>query len=162
MIGEQSWKQAKQYGAEVMEPGTKSRPRLIGFFTALWMMWVVLILVVEFDLRAAWSNVGLSLAREPWVWLLMLFVVVEGLAVGIKKKGDTLSEHVWAFIHGAPARNALVMGVTFFLLLRMYEIGQEAPLRLGGLADVEIARAALVIGVGAWLASHFLKRGSEG
>ena len=60
---------------------------------------------------------------DPWMILLVAFMVIEGLAIMTKPTGDTLSAHAWAFLHNAPARLALVLCLTYLLLVRLIEIG---------------------------------------
>jgi len=63
-----------------------------------------------------------------WLWALwaLIFVGVEGVAVFNKKPGDTLSEHVWAWLgntkrgfpqHGGVqvARGVLGLGLTWLM-----------------------------------------------
>lgn len=68
-----------------------------------------------------------------WLWLLWAaaFGVIEGAALANSKRGDTLSEHIWAFIairrHGVPindrprwtvgaARVVLVVGLAWLCI----------------------------------------------
>ena len=41
-----------------------------------------------------------------WAWIgwIVLFVVIEGLALTNQQSGDTLSEHVWAALRGQGPR----------------------------------------------------------
>lgn len=58
-----------------------------------------------------------------------VFLVVELIAVARKTEGDTLSEHIWSFLDGGPARVigfALVWcGVTVWLTLHFLWRGKH-------------------------------------
>ena len=71
-----------------------------------------------------------------WVSWLAVFVVVEGIALTNHVKGDTLSEHIWAWF-------------------RVPRPGQSNPMPDGW---TRLARY-LLLGFMAWLTLHFLTGG---
>ena len=50
-----------------------------------------------------------------WVAWLALFAVIEGAAILNKKKGDTLSEHVWKWFPKNTARGVALVGFMAWL-----------------------------------------------
>lgn len=124
-------------------------------YTVAWILWVILLAGLEFLAPASWR-----------VWampaLLVVFGLLEGLAIARPKEGDTLSEHVWAFYHGKPVRAFLILGVVGFFGIRLLEFGTSTPLTLSDLAELELGRVLLVGGIVGWLIPHFLFEGKWG
>jgi len=61
-----------------------------------------------------------------WAWIIWIgwFVIVEGIAIYQKDKGDTLSEHVWALFKirdqdGWHPRRIILAGFMVWLLVHM-------------------------------------------
>lgn len=120
-------------------------------YTFAWACWAVILIAAEFwvipELRSTVNAVALA-----------IFLVIEGVAVGRPKLGDTLSEHVWAFYGSKPARIPLIVGASLFFAARLYEI-RGAVLTVG---TIDVGRACLVLGVVGWIIPHFLSRGRLG
>ena len=137
----------------VLEFKDKHKHPLLWGFTVLWLVWIGFIVTVEFGI--------LTTPVDPWIAALGVFVVLEGTAIGLDSKGDTLSEQVFALIHDAPARIALVLGPAYFLLVRLSEIGGD-QLTLANLSEINLGRGLLGLGIGAWLTVHFFREGKLG
>lgn len=60
-----------------------------------------------------------------WAGWALAFVVIEGAALFSPAEGDTLSEHVWTFLDGGPARYALVGGFLVWLTWHMLGKGRH-------------------------------------
>ena len=107
-----------------------------------------------------WGLIGLqAFVNELWIhsperWdaVFVQVVLLEGVALVRRKKGDTLSEHVWAFQSGW-ARLLLVSGFTVWLCVRFAELGNGPP---------DVGRIALAVGLCGWLLPHFWWKGRNG
>jgi hypothetical protein len=64
--------------------------------------------------------------RFSLAWLVWLasFAVLEGIALWRPEPGDTLSEHVFAFLDGGPARYVLLGGFLSWLVLHFMGKGK--------------------------------------
>lgn len=65
---------------------------------------------------------GVSWWLIAWVVWGVYFCVVEGLALANRRDGDTLSEHVWAFV-GARRGSAAWRPVTGWTKVRRFAVG---------------------------------------
>jgi hypothetical protein len=59
-----------------------------------------------------------------WLVWLGLFVLIEGFAIARREPGDTLSEQVWAFIRGKPARWVMLAGFLLWLVWHFLGMGR--------------------------------------
>lgn len=112
----------------------------------------------------AWGVVGLVIALAEFWWAplygaaLPLACIVEGVALGRPKKGDTLSEHLWAFYGSRWARIPLLVGLALFMGLRLYELGNPRLVLFG----LDAGRAVLAGGFVGWFVPHLLLKGRAG
>lgn len=129
---------------------------LLVLFTALWGLLIGLVFVVEFLWPASTvpQEVTQEARTDAWMMIVLGFLVVELWAVAYGPAGDTLSEQVWAFIHGEISRGAIAMGFMLLFLVRVVELGKE-PVGLGGL---DFGRLLLALGIAIWLGKHFIER----
>lgn len=123
--------------------------RLKKEYTWAWLIWGALVAFVD-------------IAGVRWLYpvLIGLFAILEGVAILRRAPGgDTLSEQVWAFYAGKPARIPLVTGLALWFGFRLYEVGTGSLVMLG---PVDVARLAFCAGLVGWLIPHFLGRGRFG
>lgn len=59
-----------------------------------------------------------------WILWAIAFIVIEFMALLDKKPGGTLSEGIWAFLGGGPARYLLVGAVLLWLLIHFLGKGR--------------------------------------
>lgn len=87
-----------------------------------------------------------------WIAVAAAIVVIEGVALLNSRRGDTLSEHVWAWLGvRLPDRSPTVIPLTSGnLVLPSLQITPTWTLRL--------ARTVVLCG-GVWLIAHFLTGG---
>lgn len=120
-------------------------------FTFAWVCWAAIVVFGEFlavpEMRPTVNVVA-----------LVIFLAVEGIAIGRPRLGDTLSEHVWAFYGSKKGRIPLLVGASLFFAVRLYEI-RTSPVVLG---ELDLGRAFLVAGLVGWLIPHFVTRGRTG
>lgn len=117
-------------------------------FVAGWVAWACVYFLVE----VLWVD-------SVFMWLLVIgsFLVLEGLAIRNKARGDTLSEQVWALYGGKSARLFVVLGFATHIFIRMITLGDyDFP------GHILLGRLALFGGIFVWLILHFIKRGKEG
>ena len=119
-----------------------------------WLAWV-LSLPLVFLTDSDW----------PLYALLGFFVISEGYGILTPRPNDTLSEQVWSFVRGKPARMGLVYGMVAFLaisLVRMawsliYPDGQDVADALKFTSAV-----GFVVPAAWWLGRHFRLLGEQG
>ena len=61
---------------------------------------------------------------KAWALWLLAFIVIEGLALLRPAKDDTLSEHVWSWLSGGPARYILLGGFLIWLIVHFLGKGK--------------------------------------
>lgn len=122
-------------------------------FTIAWLILIFYIAAVEFLA---------PLLKPDLDWLRVAgfayFALIEAWAIGRPKRGDTLSEHLWAFYAGKPARRPLLIGFSFYVLFALIAIPGSEVYVFG----VSAAPLSLAAGVACWLAPHLLSRGRLG
>ena len=137
---------------------------LWGLFTTLWVLWAILVLGVEFFHPAAELVAGnatgtgrpqLADTTSHWLGIAIAFICIEAMCVMNTESGDTLSEHVWAFIHGEVTRAGIALGLVFLVLIRFVELGRE---QTGVFFGLDIGRLMVALGAGGWLVFHFIGR----
>lgn len=94
-------------------------------------------------------------ARRFTVFSFIFFIIWEALGVLDGDPGDTLSEQIWGFYAGKPARLNLVYGVTAYLTLAAASIYFGTSLLMVGVA-------CLILGLFLWLIDHFKNLGLNG
>ena len=127
--------------------------KLSGPFTAMWAALGLLLLVAEF-----WPPPEWALRRTLQSVILVSSVVLEGVAIFKPGKGDTLSEQLFAFRHGKPARILLLGGLVGYMGIFLLEFGLDSVL-VGGL---QLDRLILGGGFVAWLLVHLWFEGAKG
>ena len=116
-------------------------------FLYTWVGWGILLLLAEF-----------LFPQYFWVCLIY-FAIAEGVAVKRKKKGDTLSEHVWAFYGGNWGRLPFIVGFALWIMCRATNVDTDFA---HGDIITWLGRMFLVLGIGSWLVIHFAWRGKHG
>lgn len=111
-------------------------------YTYLWLACMALAIAAEWFIT--WPH--------RWSIALVALLVVELWAAFSSRKGDTLSEHIYAFRIGW-ARTPLVVGVAAWLSYRIFTLGTNTP---------DLGRAALCIGLFGWLVVHWNTEGKDG
>ena len=59
-----------------------------------------------------------------WTLWIIAFVVIEAVAVFDGKAGGTLSEGIWVFLSGGPARYLLLIGLLSWLVIHFLGRGK--------------------------------------
>lgn len=121
-------------------------------YTIAWAAFALFIFCTEF-LVGAGAQDGMRLLG------LVMFLVIEGLAIGRRKTGDTLSEHVWAFYKGKKARIPLLVSWALYFAVAVTNIAVDPDLMVRG---VPATILVIALGLLGWLLPHFLLRGKEG
>lgn len=112
-------------------------------YSLVWIIWGLLVVAAE---------VFGAESRVVWGSLIMLFLVIEGIALHRKKPGDTLTEHVLVFKAGGWARIPLILGGVGWAAFKYYTITSTSGL----------AALVLACGFGFWLLVHFLGDAKHG
>ena len=120
-------------------------------YTVAWVAWAIIAFLPELVLREqlGWTR----------IFAFVLFVLLEAAALYREKTGDTLSEHVWAFYAGKPARIPLILAVVAWVFIAILEIAGGVTIAIAGIPAAPMFLAA---GVAVWLVPHFLGRGYFG
>jgi hypothetical protein len=118
-------------------------------FTWLWAFLGLYVVAVELMAPSDFSR----------ILAFGFFALVEIWALGRPGSGDTLSEHVWAFYAGKPARVPLIIGFVLYAGVALVNIPAETDLMVG---VIPLAPLCLVLGLVGWLVPHFLSRGELG
>ena len=134
---------------------SRGRHDLSPMFFVLWLIWAGFILLYEVLIPRPISGDDVATVSGMWTIIIMAFLVFEVAALRLDQPGDTLSEHVWAFLHDEPERGVLAMGLVWLLLIRLVEIGQPQQITLEWLGDANLGRLLLALGIGGWLTLHW-------
>lgn len=130
-------------------------------FTVIWVVWGLLLFVAEFfwPCLIKWFPIidGSWQRSVPWLVSIIYFMFFEFKAIRREAKGDTLSEQIWRFLSGKPARIPLVVGFVALICIRLYEFGLNL-----GIEEFDLARWLFIIGLFGTLVLHFIFLGRKG
>lgn len=121
-------------------------------FTIGWLIFGAAVVAAEFIVPPGWRDGARILA-------LGIFAVLEGWAIGRKKPGDTLTEHVGAFYGNRPARLPLVFAAALYFPAVLVQVVRDPDAMAWG---VPITAWIWVVGIALWIVPHFYFRGTKG
>ena len=114
-------------------------------YATWWLAVIVTMVAGEFIGYPVWA----------WATIAICFVVVEGIALARKARGDTASEMMWTFRRGGGARRWVAWAVAIYIPLRFSMIVLD-------FVPEWVPLSVLVLGVMGWLVPHFNKLGRTG